>query len=889
MSLNPGTRFGPYEILDALGAGGMGEVYRAKDTRLDRSVAIKILPGHLSANPELRQRFDREARAISSLSHPHICALYDVGHEEGTDFLVMEYLEGQTLAEKLSAGPLPLEDVLRMGRQIAEALAAAHRSGVVHRDLKPGNIMLTRSGVKLLDFGLARMGVEAEAPSSSSLTMKAPTADPRTPLTAEGTILGTFQYMAPEQLEGAEADARTDIFALGAVLYEMLTGRRAFEGKSQASLIASIMSASPAPISQVVPLAPPALDRVVRTCLKKDPEERWQTAHDVALQLEWIAEGGSAAGVPKPVAHRRRSRERLAWVAASVLTLVAVGSLGYLFTHRSHPDVQTLRYRIDTPSALTFMDSPKLSPNGRYLAFNGTDSTGISRIWVQPLDAFTAHALDGTEGARRPIWSPESKSLAFFADGRLKRVDVSGGPVQTLTDVVNGSDGSWSPEGVILFDASAGDSLQRVPAGGGVPAPATRLNRALHEVTHGWPYFLPDGKHFVFQVDYADAKVGSLKVGELGDFKTTTLGPGNTRIEFAEPGYLLYVGDGTLLARRFDPGGLKFEGDPFPVTEAVTTTSYGLADFSLSGNGILAYRRGEAEARRLAWCDAEGKVTGTLGKPAGYMAPAIDPTGTRVAVSIVDDKAGTYDIWVLEIARGTASRLTFDPANDFFPVWSPDGSRVAYANTAGGRADILAKDANGTGEPDSVWTSDVSKYPTSWSPDGRTLLCQRPDPKTKFDIWAVPMTGDGKPYPVVQSPGGDGLPAFSPDGRWIAYNSDESQVVQVYVRPFPKGDGRWQVSIDSGREPQWSRDGKWIYYLSDSNDLMRAPIQTEGGFRAGTPQRVFQAHVVQSLQSRDRFQVTADPNRFLLVTENASQTLAPTTVVVNWAAEIARR
>ncbi len=888
MPLNPGLRLGPYEILEPLGAGGMGEVYRARDTRLDRVVAVKVLPGHLSADPALRERFDREAHAISSLSHSHICALYDVGHQDGVDYLVMEFLEGESLADRLHQGPLKPAEVLRLGAQIAEALSAAHRAGVVHRDLKPGNIMLTREGVKLLDFGLAKMGVESETPVSS-MTMRTDTAHPRTPLTAEGTILGTFQYMAPEQLEGKDADARTDIFALGAVLYEMATGRAAFAGKSQASLIASIMSSEPSPISSVAEMAPPALDRVVRVCLEKDPEKRWQTAHDVALQLQWIAEGGSAAGVPRPVTRHRRTRERAAWIAASAFALAAVGALGYLFTHRAHPDVQTLRYRIDTPPALTFMDSPKLSPNGRYLAFNGTDSTGVSRVWVQPLDAFTAHPLDGTEGARRPIWSPDSKSLAFFAGGRLKRVDVSGGPVQTLTDVVNGSDGSWSPEGVILFDASAGDSLQRVPAGGGVPAPATKLDRALHEITHGWPYFLPDGKHFVFQVDYADAKVGSLKVGELGDFKTRALGPGNTRIEFADPGYLLYVGDGTLLARRFDPGALKFDGDPFPVTEAVTTTSYGLADFSLSGNGILAYRRGEAEARRLAWSDAEGKVTGTLGKPAGYLAPAIDPSGNRVAVSIVDDKAGTYDVWVLEIARGTASRLTFDPANDFFPVWSPDGSRVAYSCTAAGHADILVKDANGTGEPVAVWTSDVSKYPTSWSPDGRTLLCQQTDPKTGIDVWAAPMTGDGKPYPVVQSPGRDILPAFSPDGRWVAYSSDESQAMQVYVRPFPKGDGRWQVSIDTGREAQWSRDGKWIYYLSDNNDLMRVPVQTSAGFQAGTPERVFQAHVVQSVNERDRYQVTGDLNRFLLVTENASQTLAPTTLVVNWAAEIARR
>ncbi len=888
MPLTPGTRFGPYEIQDALGAGGMGEVYRATDTRLDRTVAIKVLPSHLSSNPELRQRFDREARAISSLTHPHICALYDVGHESGTDYLVMEYLEGTTLAEKLTGGPLPLEEVLRYGREMAEALAAAHRSGVVHRDLKPGNVMLTRSGVKLLDFGLARMGVEGPV-SDSSLTMKAESGTARTPLTAEGSILGTFQYMAPEQLEGEEADARTDIFALGAVLYEMLAGKRAFAGKSQASLIASIMGSSPAPISEVAPMTPPGLDRVIRTCLKKDPEERWQTAHDVALQLQWIAEGGSAAGVPRPVTHRRKHRERAAWVVASVCALLALGAAGFAFTHRSRPDVQTLRYRIPSPAGLTFIDSPKLSPSGRYLAYNATDSTGTSRVWVQPLDSFAARSLEGTEGASRPFWSPDSRALAFFAGGRLKRVDVGGGPVQTLTDQVNGSDGAWSQEGFILFDGRTGDSLRVVPAGGGVPAPATRLDRAAGEVTHGWPYFLPDGKHFVYQVNYAGGRGDSLKVGELGDFETRTLGPGNSRVEFAEPGYLLYVGDGTLLARRFDPGSLTFKSDPFPVTEAVTTTAYGLADFSLSANGILAYRRGETQNRRLVWTDTAGKILGTAGKPAAYLAPVLDPSGTRIAVGVLDDRLGTFDVWILETTRGTASRLTFSPKQDWFPVWSPDGTRVAFASDRDGSSNIYVKSANGSGEATPVWKDDGRVLPTSWSADGKTLFAMRSDPETDWDIWAVPMEGDGKPYPVVQTPLYEGRGMISPDGRWIAYPSSESQRVQIYVQAFPGPGGKWQISTDGGDETQWSADGKTLYYLDLSRNLMAVDIRTEGGFQAGVPRRLFPANVVQSLTDRNRFAVSGDGSRVLLVSTNSSQTLEPTTVVVNWAAEIARR
>ncbi len=609
----------------------------------------------------------------------------------------------------------------------------------------------------------------------------------------------------------------------------------------------------------------------------------------MALQLEWIAEGGSAAGVPKPVAQRRRSRERTAWIAAAVFAVVASGALGYMVTHRSRPDVQTLRYKLGTPPELTFMDSPKLSPNGRYLAYNGTDSTGTTRIWVQPLDAFTAHPLDGTDGARRPFWSPDSRSLAFFAEGRLKRVDVGGGPVQTLTDVVNGSDGSWSSEGVILFDAQAGDSLRRVPAGGGVPAPATRLDRSQKEVTDGWPYFLPDGKHFVFQVDYADAKVGSLKVGELGNFETKVIGPGNSRIEFADPGYLLYVQDGTLLARRFDPGAATFKGDPFPVTEAVTTTSYGLADFSLSRNGILAYRRGEVQNQRLVWVDPAGKPQGSVGKPAAYMAPVIDPTGTRIAVSILDDKLASFDTWVLETTRGTASRLTFSPKQDFFPVWSPDGRRIVFTSDRDGPRDLFVKDASGTGDAVSLWHDDMSKYPSSWSPDGKFILAQRSDPKSGNDLWVVPVEGDAKPYPFVQTPLYEGRGMFSPDGKWVAYVSGESQINQVYVQPFPGPGGKWQVSTDGGDEPQWSNDGETIYYMDPNRNLMAVAVRTEAGFQAGTPRRLFPANVTQSTNGRNRYAVFGDGSRFLLLSPNSAETLEPTTLIVNWAAEIARR
>jgi Tol biopolymer transport system component/predicted Ser/Thr protein kinase len=873
MPLNPGHRLGPYEILEPLGAGGMGEVYRAKDTRLDRSVAIKILPGHLSANPELRQRFDREARAISSLTHPHICALYDVGHEDGTDFLVMEYLEG-----------MPLEEVLRIGREIAEALAAAHRSGVVHRDLKPGNVILTRSGAKLLDFGLAKTGAEAVA-SDSSLTMKAESSQPRTPLTAEGMILGTFQYMAPEQLEGKEADPRTDIFALGAVLYEMATGKRAFQGKSQASLIASILKDQPAPISTVQAMTPPALDRVVRVCLEKDPDARWQTAHDVALQLKWIAEGGSAAGVPRPLTHRRRTRERGAWIAAAVFGVVAVALGARELFREPPPEPPTIRFQIPVAEGLATVGTPKISPDGRYLAMNATDTTGTPRIWIQPLDALTAHPLEGTRGAKRPFWSPDSRSLAFFAGSQLERVDVAGGAVRVLLDGVNGSDGTWSPEGVILFDGSSGDSIRSVPATGGQARPATRIDRAVGQNGHAWPHFLPDGKHFLFQAHYGASLSDSLLVGELGSFETRTLGPANSLMDYSDPGYVLWVDNNALLARRFDPGSLRFEGDAFPVTTRLSIGTVGLANFSVSRNGILVYRSGGTDLRTLSWVDRSGHELSTVGPPGAYGQPAVGPGGTRIVVDGTESGSPTADLWLLDASRGTTSRFTYGEGQQGAGVWSPDGSRIAYGSYGPDGWNVLSKDARGSTEPVPVWSDSLFIFPTDWSSDGKTLIVQRQCPGTGWDIWTCPLEGDGGPVPVVATRFIEAQGRLSPDGKWIAYVSSETGHPEIYVRSYPGTGGKWQISTGGGLEPFWRGDGEELYYLSMDRELMAVSIDTDSGFHAGRPVSLFRAPVPANIVTRNRYVPSADGQRFLMV-EAARSDFQPTTVVVNWTAEV---
>ncbi|HSS45480.1 MAG TPA: protein kinase, partial [Thermoanaerobaculia bacterium] len=554
MTLAAGTRLGPYEITGALGAGGMGEVYRARDTRLERTVAVKVLPSHLSASPEVRQRFEREAKTISQLSHPHICALYDVGREGDTEYLVMELLEGETLSERLAKGPLPLEQTLRYGIETADALDKAHRQGIVHRDLKPGNVMLTKSGVKLLDFGLAK-AMAPPAPRGSLTAL--PT---QQGLTQEGTILGTFQYMAPEQLEGKETDTRSDIFAFGAVLYEMATGRKAFSGSSQASLITAIMSSEPASISSVQPMTPPALDRVVKTCLAKDPDDRWQTAHDVMLQLKWIAEGGSQAGVPGPIVARRKSRERLAWGMAAVaflMALAAVSAFLYLQDRREAP--RMVRSSILLPEKLRFdlgTVPVAVSPDGRRIAFAASDAEGKKLLWVRSLDALSAQPLAGTDGACCPFWSPDGRFLGFFASGKLKKVEASGGPAQTLCDAPNNRGGTWNRAGEIAFAPAARDPIQRVPSSGGAATPATKLDSSRGEISHRWPFFLPDGRHFLYFAMGAfygpKAVSNGIYVGSLDSQERRLLLRADSNVAYAPPGYLLFLRERTLMAQPFN-------------------------------------------------------------------------------------------------------------------------------------------------------------------------------------------------------------------------------------------------------------------------------------------------------------------------------------------------
>jgi Tol biopolymer transport system component len=894
LPLTAGARLGPYEILALLGSGGMGEVYRARDTRLDRSVAIKVLPEHLSASEDGRQRFEREARTISQLSHPHICALYDVGRESGIEYLVMELLDGETLADRLGRGSLPTEQVLRYGIEIADALDKAHRQGIVHRDLKPGNVMLTKSGVKLLDFGLAKAVAPLSRDSGlTSLPTLAGTGGPN--LTQEGTILGTFQYMAPEQLEGREADARTDIFAFGAVLYEMATGRKAFSGKSQASLISNIMKEEPAPVSTVQPMTPPALDRVVRTCLAKDPEDRFQTAHDAKLQLQWIAEGGSQAGAPAVVTARRKSRERLAWIVAAVAILgAALATFGYL--RRAPVESRPMRSSLLPPEKATFdfaaaaAGSLTISPDGRRVTFAAKDADGKNLLWIRSLDEMSARPIPGTEGATWPFWSPDSRFIAFFADQKLKKVDISGAPPLILGDAPNGRSGSWNRDSIILFSPDSTTSIHRVSAGGGVATPVTKLDQARGETTHRWATFLPDGRHFLYMAGThaggTKAEANAIYLASLDSKDKTLLLHARSNVAYAS-GYLIYVLEKTLLEQPFDAKRLRLTGDPVPLGESVLyDPAYFRATFSASDDGVLVYASGAGGSKtRLVWYDRGGKPVGEpIGDSAEYDVFSISPDGKRLAATINDPGSGLPDIWLCDFSRGTRTRFTFGPGPSAAPVWSPDGTRIAYGRLEKALVTgIFVKPASGSGKEETLFQAEGQLIPTAWSPDGRYLALElfRVGTKTRTDIWIVPLFGDRKAFPFLATEFDETGARFSPDGKWIVYSSDESGKREIYVTPFPGPGSKWQISTAGAVSGGWVRGGKEIVYLTADQKIMSVDVRANAsGFEAGVPKALFKSPPAVMGD------IAPDGERFLLALPPEGAQNPPITLVSNWPAAL---
>jgi Tol biopolymer transport system component len=913
MTLSPGTRLGPYEVSAPLGAGGMGEVYRAKDTRLGREVAVKVLPSHLSDNPEVRARFEREARAVSSLNHPHICTLHDIGREGNVDYLVMELVDGETLAQRLAKGALPIAEVLRIGAQIADALDRAHRAGIIHRDLKPGNVMLAKSGTKLMDFGLARATGLAGPGDGSSLTMAALSQSPTiaAPLTAEGTIVGTFQYMAPEQLDGREADARSDLWSLGCVLYEMTTGRRAFEGKSQASLISAIMRDVPQPLGELVPISPPALDRLVGAMLAKDPEDRVQTAHDVKLQLRWAAEGGAAsvsmiaptfqAQAAQPA---RRRTSPAPWAVAAVC-LLAAGFFAWRALHGGGGGGGStagggVHAAILPPTGVVFSsstDSPMplaLSPDGKLVAFCARNGEGPDMLWVRSINANDARPIPGTEDAEGPFFSPDGRSLGFFAGERLKRVDAVGGAVITLAEDIDARGGSWSSTGVILYGSTALGPLLQVKDDGGKITAATVLDSLRDESTHRYPWFLPDGKRFLYLARRSGAGAGrepAIIMGELGSTKRTHVLEVASNVAFAS-GHLLYIREGVLVAQRFDPGSGAVAGSAVPlIDDARMDERFSRGVFAVSANGVLACMTGHNQTRtQLMWLDRAGHELGEIGEPADYTyggTPELSPDDKRAVIPIANRERGTSDVWIIDLGSGRRTRLTVDQYDHPAAIWHPAGDRILASNNRNSSASSSIDEISTDGRLLRSVSLNESGFlwPRSVSPDGRDLLFDNPESasRTSRGLAMIPLAG-GAPTTLVET----GISAqsdaqFSPDGRYYAYESIESGRREVYVAARAGG-GKWQVSQSGGSEARWRADGRELFYVDKDNVIVAVQVDPAApSFSAGSSTKLFPFHGAGGLW---RYDVSADGSRMLVTRALQEDLASPVTLITGWTAKV---
>jgi serine/threonine protein kinase/Tol biopolymer transport system component len=895
MALNSGSKLGPYEIQSPLGAGGMGEVYRAMDTRLDRSVAIKVLASHLSSSPELKQRMEREARAISALNHAHICSLYDIGSQNGTDFLVMEFLDGETLAERLRKGPIALNELAKIGLEIAEALAVAHRASIVHRDLKPGNVMLTKSGAKLMDFGLAKPAALATASSASAPLLSAARtmtgASPVSPLTTAGSIVGTIQYMSPEQIEGKEADARSDIFAFGALLYEMATGKRAFEGKSQISVASAILEKDPQPISAIRATVSPVLEHVISRALNKEPEKRWQNASDIGAELQWACESNNAVSAvdSHSTGFQRRPRERWLLGVASAIAVIAVIVAGFGF-FRSTPEARRLFASIPPPEDTEFQvigdvgAPPVISPDGASLVFGAG-----ARIWLRSLESGELRALEGSENAMFPFWSPDSRRIAFFSAGKLKVVDSAGGAPVTICDAPNPRGGAWSSKGVLLFTPNIRSGLYQVPATGGTPVPVTTVDNSKHS-THRWPQFFPDGDHFLYlatnhtgQREFSGVYVGSLTGG--GGTQGKLLIRTDANALYAS-GYVLFMRKSDLLAQRLDLGRMELQGDPVRVAER-TLNDQGIwhGVFTVSSNGLLTYMTGSnaAEEGQLTWFDATGKALGTIAER-GSNAPRLSPDGRRIALEY---GVQNPDVWVFDVVRGLRTRLTSDGANTM-PVWSRDGKDVIYLSIppSSNKARMAIRAADGTGSQRFLYQEDQWETPTDWSPDGKYILYNRGEPGAT-DIYVMPVAADQKPFVFVATPEWERDAVFSADGHWVAYTSRESGKDEVYVAPFPGPGPKWQVSSTGATTPRWRRDGKALFAVNN-DDVLEFPIAVvNGSIQTGEPKVLFHTAVGQTLQFDVGYDVAPD-GRFLMNSLGKSRVgNRPLTLMVNWTAGLA--
>ncbi len=887
MTLTPGTKLGPYEIVAPLGAGGMGEVYRARDTRLGRDVAVKVLPLHLNSNADVRARFEREAKTVSSLNHPNICTLFDVGREGETDYLVMELVEGETLAARIAKGALPLSDVLKWGAQIADALDRAHRAGVVHRDLKPGNVMLGKGGAKLMDFGLARATVSSGPISGSGATMAALTQSPTmvSPLTAEGTIVGTFQYMSPEQLEGNDADARADLWALGCVLYEMATGKRAYEGATQASLISSIMRDTPRPLSELAPMSPPALERLILQCLAKDPDERWQSAGDVRRELAWIAGGGSSSGTHSVPGVRPRARAvntgLLGVVAGAV---VALAALLYAFGPWSAkaPSSTLARFLIDAPEG-TIIAQPaeaELAPDGKSFVFVVFDSAGLRHLYVRPLDLPQARVLPGTEGASLPFWSPDAKSIAFFAGAKLRKVARDGSSSVVICDAPDARGGSWSKANVIVFAPDREGVLMQVSSSGGQPTAVTRLDKSRGELGHRYPQFLPDGKHFLYTaIGTGDEQI--TYAASLPSGPSIEVCRGGSVAHYVEPGYLLYLDSGVnspqrrLLARRFDPSARRASGQAQVVLDDVDANNFGYPNVSSSAEGALVVQHWTDPRLVLTWRSRSGAVAGVAASDLDGQNPSLSPDGKRVAYQLNNP----LDIGVLDLASGVSNRITYEKKALTNLVWSADGRQLAFARLLGARGwEIHTKAADGSGPDSLVYHGPgLFAWPVAWAPDGASLLARCSDAMGGLDLWRVPLLG-GAAEPFERSPAVEQWAEYSPDGSLVLFGSDENGKRACFIRSATDPGTRYQLFFPSLARAVWARSGNDLILLLDTaGHLFSCAVSFKDGFHQGAPVPLFTVPSAENV-------IGYDPvgQRFLIEREKEGSVQTHLEVVLGW-------
>ena len=836
MALAAGTKLGPYEILALLGAGGMGEVYRAHDARLDREVAIKVLPASLSSDASLKQRLEREAKAVSRLSHPHICMLHDIGHQDGADFLVMEYLEGETLEKRLFRGPLPLEQTLRYAAQIADALSKAHKLGITHRDLKPANVMLTKSGAKLMDFGLAKQS--GPAPLAAALTEM--TVE-QAKLTSAGMIVGTFQYMAPEQLEGKEADARTDIFALGELIHEMVTGQPAFSGKSRASLIAAILTTEPPPITQLQPVTPVALEHVLKKCLEKDPDERWQSASDLASELNWILASGSQAAVTAPVISPRKQRDRAIWIGtAMILALIAAG-VGWqigVWGNKSSP----VHLTVTLPAGKTRLSSATepviISADGTAVVYSAYGEDRKPQLYLRKLGDFESTPIAGTEGGHSPFFSPNGEWLAFTSeDNKLMKVFLQGGSAVVVADQVSLT-GAWADDDTIYYPRTFTSGLFAVPASGGQPRQVTQTGSTPDDRAHLWPSLLPGGKGLIFTVwtgrSFNEARIEALsfKTG-----KRKVLIEGGTGARYLSNGSIAYARNGTLFVVGFDADRLETKGTPAPVMEGVNTgTSNGDADFAVSNNGTLVIEPGTLTSfqRNLVWMDRSGKATNITEEVKPYADPAVSPDGKRIALVL---QSSAFDVWVYDLERDTFTKASFG-ADDYRPHLSPDGKMLGYDSSKSGHQQVWVKHGIVQGEETAVTDGPEDKAFYGWTPDGREVIFARKSKDTGWDLYAAGVEGDHKPRPLVVMPFNQDDARLSPDGKWLAYGSDESGQDEIFVQAMSDSSIRAQVSSEGGRMPRWAGSNELLFVTKSR--LMSVKFAPGGGLNPGKPVLLFE-------------------------------------------------